>query len=512
MVKLFRGSTAHSSIKPDQVIPFCVKNEYNEIVHLSQKWKEEFEQHTAHILNTPLYDFVEINGQVFQKTEYVQNGHTYTCIIPAHDYYQALIDKENLTQKVKDLEQKIKTFIEKSPFPLCIIDENIYKLVFANRLLLELFNVSLSKFYNGVYFSDIVPEAVFENIITLVKRQNEVKSYIFNIEIAEKQLWLMFNAYSFSLDTLKGYICSFIDITSEKEKEIHLQELKVEIETQNEELKQNNEILHDLYQKLEISYQDVQQGLRSGQRTQKLVSRPLRLSNHLPKQNYFHILKPHSYVSGDFYWSKQKDGYLYLVVGDATGHGVSGGLLAMTFVTMLSQFFSEIQSPDQIHQLLNLIHQNYTQELISNETDVNVEGADMTLVAFPLQNTDHFFYTCAHSKILFYNDTENHSVVLEGQKYPVGFYVKDYQQEPYQSYRVECISKNSKIFLFTDGIKDMVNAQNQKYSLKRLKSFMDIHAAKPMREIQELLLQEIENFQYGEQNDDIQIVGIELSY
>lgn len=511
MVKLFRGAV-QSSVKPDESIPFCVRNQHDEVVHLSQKWKDEFEQYTAHILNTPSYDFVEINGQIFQKTEYVQNGHTYTCIVPANDYYQTLIDKENLEEKVKDLEEKIKTFIEKSPFPLCIIEENTHKLVFANRLLLELFNVSLSRFYNGVYFSDLISEpTVSEHIITLIKAQNEVKSHIFYTKIGEKQLWLMLNAYAFSLNTLKGHICSFIDITTEKEREIHLQELKVEIETQNEELKQNNEILHDLYQKLELSYQDVQQGLRSGQRTQKLVSKPLRLSNHLPKQNYFHILKPHSYVSGDFYWSRQKDGYLYLVVGDATGHGVSGGLLAMTFVTMLSQFFSEIQSPDQIHHLLNLIHQNYTQELINDETDVNVEGADMTLVAFPLQYTDHFFYACAHSKILFYNGTENYSVVLEGQKHPIGFYVKGYQQEPYQSYKVEC-PKNSKIFLFTDGIKDMVNAQNQKYSLKRLKSFIDTHAAKPVRDIQELLLVEIESFQHGEQNDDIQIVGIELSY
>ncbi|MCS7028050.1 MAG: serine/threonine-protein phosphatase [Bacteroidia bacterium] len=505
MVKLFSALSAPRKI----LLPLCVTNSKGEVVYTSAGWDEEIAQSTQKILNTPNYDFIEIGEATFQKLEIKDEHETQIYLIPSNDYAQTLRNNQELERKIKELDEKIRTFIEKSPYPLCIIQKNTNKIVFANRLLLESFQITLSKFYNGIYLSDLIREPViYENILNLITQNQEVKGHVFQIHVEGAAKWFMLNSYTFLLNSLQGYIASFVDITSEKEKEMHLMELKVEIESQNEELKQNNMVLQELYDKLEMSYQDIRQGLISGQITQKIVSRPLRLSNYLPKDQYFHILKPHSYVSGDFYWSKQKDNYLYVAIGDATGHGVSGGLLAITFTTLLSQYFYNLEHPSYIHELLNAIHKNYLQGIAVEQTEVNVESGDICIVALPLDNPNHFYYTAAHSKLILYS--QGNTTILNGQKHPVGFYLKGVENEPYQTYRMECTPKD-KIFLFTDGIKDMTNLHNKKYSLKKLNSFIANNGHLPMPKIKELLLQEIENYQYGEQNDDIQVIGIALS-
>ncbi|MCS7078260.1 MAG: serine/threonine-protein phosphatase [Bacteroidia bacterium] len=505
MVKLFGASFPPKNL----LLPFCIRNYKGEITYTSAGWTGEIEKSSTKILSTPNYEFIEINGTTFQKLEFTEGGETQVYLIPSNDYAQTLQINQELEHKIRELDEKIRTFIEKSPYPLCILQKNSNKVVFANKLLLDTFQIPLSKFYNGIYLSNLIQDAsIYESVLSQITQNSEVKGHIFQVKVGETVKWLMMNSYTFALNSLQGNIVSFVDITSEKEREMYLMELKVEIESQNEELKQNNIVLQELYNKLELSYQDTQQGLISGQITQKIISRSFRLSNYLPKHRYFQILKPHSYVSGDFYWSKQKDNYLYIAVGDATGHGVSGGLLAITFTTLLSQYFYYIERPSQIHELLNLIHNSYIQDMVNEKTEINVEGGDISIVAIPLDEPNHFYYTAAHAKLLIYSHAN--TSVLQGQKHPVGFYVKGVQNQPYETYKINCTPQD-KLFLFTDGIKDMMNINSKKYSLKNLKLFIEKNGHLPMREIKQLLTQEIESYQWGEQNDDIQVVGIALS-
>jgi serine phosphatase RsbU (regulator of sigma subunit) len=51
---------------------------------------------------------------------------------------------------------------------------------------------------------------------------------------------------------------------------------------------------------------------------------------------YSIYFKPHSILSGDFYWLGKKNEYFYLVVGDCTGHGIPASLLTVMGISLLN--------------------------------------------------------------------------------------------------------------------------------------------------------------------------------
>ncbi|MBA3706141.1 MAG: hypothetical protein H0W84_09650, partial [Bacteroidetes bacterium] len=49
------------------------------------------------------------------------------------------------------------------------------------------------------------------------------------------------------------------------------------------------------------------------------------VSKHLPM--HFILFKPKDIISGDFYWTLEKQDHLYIAAADCTGHGVPGAMM-----------------------------------------------------------------------------------------------------------------------------------------------------------------------------------------
>ncbi len=56
-------------------------------------------------------------------------------------------------------------------------------------------------------------------------------------------------------------------------------------------------------------------------------------------KEYFIINKPHSIVSGDFYYVNKKDKKVIFALSDCTGHGVPGGFMTMLGITLLNEMY-----------------------------------------------------------------------------------------------------------------------------------------------------------------------------
>lgn len=84
------------------------------------------------------------------------------------------------------------------------------------------------------------------------------------------------------------------------------------------------------------------------------IPSPFSLSRHFPDS--FVLFKPRDIVSGDFYYICEKQGRIYVVVADCTGHGVPGALMSMIGLQTIDRIIhmDGINSPASVLDLVNI--------------------------------------------------------------------------------------------------------------------------------------------------------------
>jgi len=102
--------------------------------------------------------------------------------------------------------------------------------------------------------------------------------------------------------------------------------------------------------------------------------------------DYSVIWKPRDIVGGDLYWAKNFDDGTVLCVGDCTGHGTPGALLAMLVVSALESSITEKNYKDTAKILYNLdqklstvLNVNAGDRRNSSITDIN-DGCDLAVL------------------------------------------------------------------------------------------------------------------------------------
>ena len=91
------------------------------------------------------------------------------------------------------------------------------------------------------------------------------------------------------------------------------------------------------------------------------------------------LFKPKDIVSGDFYWTYQKDNLLFYATADCTGHGVPGGFMTMLGLSFLDDII-ESKSTKNPAEALNLIRDKIVNTLKqSGNIGENKDGMDITI-------------------------------------------------------------------------------------------------------------------------------------
>jgi tetratricopeptide (TPR) repeat protein len=252
---------------------------------------------------------------------------------------------------------------------------------------------------------------------------------------------------------------------------------------------------------------------------------------------HFIIFNPKDIVSGDFYWTIQRDNQIYIAVADCTGHGVPGAFLTMLGTAFLNEITAKSQNLSPAN-ILDELRNKFVKEL--NQTEslfASKDGMDVSLVAlqqvdgvsaesdYNLHNQTHTLLNWAGannplwiitnenrtelSSFQYLNGVNDKTLYeIKADKQPIGY---DDGMTPFKNHEFQ-LKQGDLIYLFSDGFQDQFGGDNnKKFKASRFKELLLANCEKPMEEQKKLIVQTFEDWRGDfEQVDDICIIGLRL--
>jgi len=210
---------------------------------------------------------------------------------------------------------------------------------------------------------------------------------------------------------------------------------------------------------------------------------------------------PVSTVGGDYAtFHVTKEGNLFFLIGDVTGHGVPAALL-------VNRIYGETE---------NLIARDYTPGVLLKELDRFVQRH--------FKQTQMYFSVCSGlidfgKKKLFYSNyghppqillqRRNNSItLLESQTYLLGLDVEEADARIFEG--TLDFENKDRIVLFTDGLIETMGDERQLYGMERLEAFVKDHANDHPSLFNTDLLKDLNEFREGPVADDIFLLTIDI--
>ncbi len=243
-------------------------------------------------------------------------------------------------------------------------------------------------------------------------------------------------------------------------------------------------------------------------------------SKHLPE--HFVFFNPKDIVSGDFYWTFERQNYLYLAVADCTGHGVPGAFLTMLGTAFLNEITARevVLSPSEI---LDELRAKIIKEL--NQTGAegeNKDGMDMSLIRLDVKTKEMEWAGANNPLWLVKNKLEKedsslelsisvdnkHLYEIKSDKQPISYYP---DAKPFTNHKIT-LEKEDSIYLFTDGYADQFGGpKGKKFKYKPFKELLLSLSNKNMLAQKETLESNFIQWKGDlEQIDDVCVIGLRI--
>jgi len=205
---------------------------------------------------------------------------------------------------------------------------------------------------------------------------------------------------------------------------------------------------------------------------------------------------PTDATGGDMFDLVMLDNQLFILLGDATGHGFGPALSATQMQAMLRVSF-------RCGADLSRAYQHVNNQLAEDLPD------DRFLTAFMgfLNPAEHIvsYYSGGQGPLLHYHAAEKRCEWLKPTHFPVGILELD---DPGEAFTLQ-MAPGDVLALLSDGIYEYANDQGAQFGEDRVAQLLDYHHELPMAKLSKELLQAV--FEFGEdaiQADDITIVLI----
>lgn len=351
--------------------------------------------------------------------------------------------------------------------------------------------------------------------ISLGKSYYKKKDYELAINYTEKALKLSINNNTKSKVLLCHKLMASIykDINKKDIAFYHLEEyVTLSDRIKKEERRLNNEIKQRILstQKVmfEESLKELSSSIRYAERIQRAMLQPTeKLKTVLPESLIF--FKPHSVVSGDFYWFGTVDDKIVIAVGDCTGHGVPAGMLTMKGHGILTGIISEnkITEPDQI---LNLLGEKLHQDLDYENSKVE-DGMDVGICTIDKTNQTISFSGARRPLLIIDN---NKSTKVLGDRISIG---GELNKKNFTCHTLN-FSKTANYYLYSDGFIDQFGGEKDKKfkSLNFSKMLLELYgkgADYHLEKIDETFMnwRGLNQRKLTPQTDDILVIGFSVS-
>ncbi len=294
---------------------------------------------------------------------------------------------------------------------------------------------------------------------------------------------------------------------------LRLRDKQILIEQQNDELKTQRDELEAqqaelLQQKMKIQAHD--QMLQENIKYAATIQMAMLPSTRLIQQYFdsFIIYLPRDIISGDFYWFWDKHPrYLFFVLGDCTGHGVSGAILSVIVMHIFKTVIVEnnVLQPGLIMVKVNRM----LDEMLRRKELDRIDGFDGTLVRFDRQDFSKVIISLSGSSLLVYYPRKKEIKRFRSGKFSANDaeYAHDINSGKFEQ-EVE-IEDQSIIYLYSDGFIDQNGIDLKRYGTPRFIKFIKSIADQDMDVQKILLMKELSRFMQGHrQRDDITIVAL----
>lgn len=229
---------------------------------------------------------------------------------------------------------------------------------------------------------------------------------------------------------------------------------------------------------------------------------PERLQDLFPKS--FILYRPKEILSGDFYLFRKFKEVTFVVVGDCTGHGIPGSLLAMLGVNIFNDVLIELYE-EALEKILAEVNERMTVSL-SYEGNVIRDGMDCSILRWDGEKIQ--FAGCNH-RLYVVTDSELHT--YKGDRISIGY--NEYKQNySFSSYTIS-VKPGDKLYMSTDGFPDQFGgAKGKKLTRGKFKRLLLEASNYPIEQQKEFVENFLNKWMNGfEQTDDILVIGIEIS-
>ncbi len=234
------------------------------------------------------------------------------------------------------------------------------------------------------------------------------------------------------------------------------------------------------------------------------------MSNSLAESNLqmFVLDRPKVVVGGDFYISQTKGDASYVVVGDCTGHGISGGFLS---VLGIKSVYAAIEKYNTLPEMASFINNEFCEIVSSAE---NLKGESLCLSMIRICGNEVRFLGSKQKMWLVSGDKGDCSSVSPLACKPE---VREYKSSNAimgsavnEEFAEEIININSGdvVFLSSDGYPDQFGADGKlKYS--RFRALLQECAQMKPDKAKSFLSEKLDSWRDDlEQTDDVMVVGM----
>ncbi len=246
-----------------------------------------------------------------------------------------------------------------------------------------------------------------------------------------------------------------------------------------------------------------------------VITKPEEISKHV--SNSFIYYKPKDIIGGDFYVFyplQVQDGVCtkYAIgVFDCTGHGVSGGILAMLGLSIVQNLTPLLRTKTPA-VVLGLINNQFMATLNNgNIAEAKHAGMEGCLCVVD-KNINTISFSGAKSNLHIINSKTNELTILKANRVNIG---DNSSKEKFEfTNHTTIVNEGDNIYLFSDGITDQyvtINGKNQKLKTKPFISYLiNIKNLKMDNQLNMLTQQLSDWMNDNNQTDDLTIIGFSI--
>ncbi|MBP0027621.1 AAA family ATPase [Roseofilum sp. Guam] len=250
---------------------------------------------------------------------------------------------------------------------------------------------------------------------------------------------------------------------------------------------------------------------------EQLTSENLRLSSEvdvarkiqqmvLPKQTELEVvenldiagfMEPADEVGGDYYDILKQGDRIKISIGDVTGHGLESGVLMLMAQTVI-RTLENIQETNAIH-FLEIVNQTLHQNLQRMNSDKNMSLAILNYECGVIQVSGQ------HEEIIVVRaDGQLELIDTLDLGFPIGL---ELEIGEFVAQQEIILNRDDIVILYTDGITEAENMENELYGLERLTQLAQQYRQHSAMQIRDLIIEEVRQF-IGQQKvfDDITLV------